>query len=276
VTTATCNRTTAAQWLGLSILRVILTLLLIASYLYVSSAYNSTRRPSQSSQHRKHRRHRTRSDQSVHMSPPPTSASSQLPLNPGHPSRHPSRSTVASQGNTRPTPDRSLRTSHTSSTEFYPSSSSDEDENALDLRFDPVLMQQRLDNAIPPSTTTSSNTQSDRELNNFADRFRSLVSQISRETDDAVQIAQSDTYYDPVPLEDVYNTASYASYNNDYRYPPDDHIHILNGVVRRMPTIESLGSRELVSSIASSSQDRDRDRFGSLSRPPTRSVTESG
>ena len=43
---------------------------------------------------------------------------------------------------------------------------------------------------------------------------------------------------------------------------------IVGGVVQRMPTIESLGSREVMS-LATSSNSRD-NRSNSLSRPPTR------
>ncbi|KAE9396240.1 hypothetical protein BT96DRAFT_1021503 [Gymnopus androsaceus JB14] len=237
--------------IAFAIFRVVFTLLIIALFLYIASAYNGTRRPSQSSQRRrKRRRRRMESVQSLTMSPPPTSASSQLPLAPGHPTRHPSGSTVASQGN-RLTSDRSLRNSQASA-DFDPSSSDDDDESSDPPHFDPVLMQQRLNNAIPLPIP-----QSDRELNNFADRFRALVSQISLETDNAVRTAQSGADNDnaePSLLpEDIYTTLSSQSYSHeDYAYPPDDQIHILNGI--RPANANYRESRQ--------------------SRPPTRSVTE--
>ncbi|KIK66274.1 hypothetical protein GYMLUDRAFT_929599 [Collybiopsis luxurians FD-317 M1] len=345
VTNGTCNGTVFAQWLGLAIFRVVLTGFLTVLFLFVSSAYNGTRRASHSSRRRSQRRQRRmRSDSSVPTSPPPTSASSQQPLNPSHPHSHPHpsrRPSHTSQGTRRATPpERSIRDSGTSSI-FSSSSSSDADED-----FPPM----RSVNLVPATANTvtagtpSTNSQSDRELNNFADRFRALVSQISREADDALRLAQSEDFVeeeeDPSSLQsrdihtslprprshqqqqyyyDEYgygygydNTSTSTSLTNSpnpnspnypnfptFNYPDpnqnptnlpfppqfppqfplpgaqDDHIRILNGFVRRMPTIESLGSREMAVSLTSkSSQDRftsmsTRMSMGSMSHPPT-------
>ncbi|KAJ3742848.1 hypothetical protein DFH05DRAFT_1401060 [Lentinula detonsa] len=263
ITTGTCNRTTPAQWLGLSIFRVIFTLIVIVLFLLISSAYDGTRRPSQSLQRRRRRRRRIQSDQSMPKSPP-MSASSEVPLNPGHSSRHSSHSGVPFQlqGSNR-TADRSFRSSEASS--MLHSSSSEDDESTDSSRLD----QSRL----TFSSTPTLSPQNDRELNNFAERFRSLVSQISRETDEALRFAQSEDANSSEPAllpEDIYTDFPRHTYDDftGAEYPQDDHVRILNGFVRRMPTIESLGSRELTS-LASS-----QDRLHSLSRPPTRSVTE--
>ncbi|KIK66267.1 hypothetical protein GYMLUDRAFT_38080 [Collybiopsis luxurians FD-317 M1] len=344
VTNGICNSTVFAQWLGLAIFRVVLTGFLTILFLFVSSAYNGTRRASHSSRRRSQRRQRRmRSDSSVPTSPPPTSTSSQQPLNPSHPHPHPSRRpSHASQGTRRTTPpERSIRDSGTSSV-FSSSSSSDIDDEGSP----PVQMSMRLVNNVPASGTTlnastsSMNAQSDRELNNFADHFRALVSQISREADDALRLAQSQAFVeeeDPSSLQsrDIYTSLprprSHQQYPQQYYYdeygygygydntststststsltnspnpnspnfptfnypdpnqnptnlpfppqfPPqfplpgaqDDHIHILNGFVRRMLTIESLGSRELAVSLASrSSQDRSTS-MSTMSCPPT-------
>ncbi|KIK66255.1 hypothetical protein GYMLUDRAFT_239240 [Collybiopsis luxurians FD-317 M1] len=336
VTTGTCSGTDFAQWLGLAIFRVVLTGFLTVLFLFVSSAYNDTRRASRSSRrHSQHRQRRMRSDSSVPTSPPLTSASSQQPLNPSHPHPHPHpscRPSHASQGTRRMTPpEQSIWDSGTSSV-FSSSSSSDIDDEGST----PVQMSVRLVNNVPASGTTltastsSTNTQSDRELNNFADRFRALMSQISREADDALRLAQSEAFVeeeeDPSSLQswEIYTSLPqprhhqqypqqyyYDEYGYGYGYnntststsltsspnpnspnfptfnypdpnqnptnlpfPPqfspkfplpgaqDDHIRILNGFVRRMPTIESLGSRELAVSLASRSS---QDRFTSMS-----------
>ncbi|KDR76223.1 hypothetical protein GALMADRAFT_139952 [Galerina marginata CBS 339.88] len=138
----------------------------------------------------------------------------------------------------------------------------------------------------------------------YIDRFRSLVNLISRETEEALAFARSDDassrhasdspppgtsngspdlgtnhahhhqLYDYDEEDDFY-AAPLAS--NDYHrpYPADDHIQMLNGYVRRMPTIESMGSREWRSSLASShNTNRDRER-PTTSRPPTRNARVS-
>lgn len=77
----------------------------------------------------------------------------------------------------------------------------------------------------------------------------------------------------------------YPSTNYDYTpddmipnmYPPDEHIPMLNGFVRRMPTIESLGSYALssVGGGAGGNSSRAASRAGTLvsvsasTRPPT-------
>lgn len=148
----------------------------------------------------------------------------------------------------------------------------------------------------------------DADLHTFVDRFRSLVAQISRETDDAVGYAVEDdsnptpgTTSNPTPSKlghsrnpffamehDPSHTASGSNTNNPYAhpshspyydpyahtptddtglagaaafdpsimagvgydefgrpYPPDEHLAFLGGFVKRMPTIESIGSREM-------------------------------
>ncbi|KAJ4480893.1 hypothetical protein J3R30DRAFT_2375470 [Lentinula aciculospora] len=261
VTAGICDHTTAAQWLGLSIFRLIFTLIVVVLFLLVCSAYDHTRWPSQSlSQHRRRRLHNIRPDQPRPKSPP-ASASSDVPLNP----RHAQSPHSAAASSPQRIADRSFRSSESSS--MLQSSSSDDDESIHSSRLD----QQRLILSSTPTLTPT--PQSDRELNNFAERFRALVSQISRETDDALRFAQSEDAGNSEPAllpEDIYTDLPHHN-NDDFtggEYPPDDHVRILNGFVRRMPTIESLGSRELTS-LASS-----RDQLHSLSRPPTRSVTE--
>ncbi|KAI0830298.1 hypothetical protein BC628DRAFT_1313857 [Trametes gibbosa] len=92
----------------------------------------------------------------------------------------------------------------------------------------------------------------DADLNSFADQFRALVEQVSRETDEAVAYAQSDRHFPS--LEPNGNDAARV---------------VVGRTIHRMPTIESLGSHEVVS-LAS------YQGGGMGSRPSTRSNTLSG
>ena len=71
--------------------------------------------------------------------------------------------------------------------------------------------------------------------------------------------------------DDFYaNTAAHTVQPYDYEqnYPADEHVRMMNAYVRRMPTIESMGSREMQSTIGAASW---ADR-GASSRPPTRNT----
>ncbi|KAF8910657.1 hypothetical protein CPB84DRAFT_1764285 [Gymnopilus junonius] len=143
---------------------------------------------------------------------------------------------------------------------------------------------------------------------NFTDRFLAIISHLTRETEEAIAFARSDgsrssghTSNSPSPVslnepmdidmehghdhQEIYDNEDddfYASSplhnlsSNDYHGPhmAEEHIRMLNGYVRRMPTIESMGSREWRSSIGTSSQNtnRDKEKPFSSSRPPTRNA----
>ena len=150
------------------------------------------------------------------------------------------------------------------------------------------------------------------------DRFASLVSQIDLETEAALAFARSEesssqrtTGSSPGPERDEDSSEEEDDQNATPRYededdfygarprvppvlgfnefgqpyPPEEDIPMLNGYIRRMPTIESMGSREMGSSIAGSSmlaRDREHDpkrestqTNRSLSRPPTRTARAS-
>jgi len=130
------------------------------------------------------------------------------------------------------------------------------------------------------------------EVVSFAERFRALVSQV----DDAVQYARSASpeAVDDVAddREDIYTALPQRSFQSfqtaPYQYPvvgydeyglpypPDEHIPMLNGFVRRMPTIESMGSREHATTSVASSLYAYETRFGSNnSRPATRLTMRS-
>lgn len=96
---------------------------------------------------------------------------------------------------------------------------------------------------------------SDSDLNEIASRFRSLVEQVARDTNDATpqEHRQNDRYEFPV------------SYDRDR--DRDDAHFVLGRAIHRMPTIESLGSHEVIS-LASTGK-------GGFSRNSTRSNTLS-
>ncbi|TFK29166.1 hypothetical protein FA15DRAFT_610898 [Coprinopsis marcescibilis] len=166
------------------------------------------------------------------------------------------------------------------------------------------------------------------DLGSFSDHFSLLVSQIHRETDEAIELAQSDSASSkhtidskrrvvsdsPEPLSDdeeeeeirahlardsvalgdeeegdeddeydgfyarpaIPPTLGYNEFGQPY--PVDTELRMMNGYVRRMPTIESMGSREMGSSIAASSllaQNRHSYQTNMSyrdSRPPTRNT----
>ncbi|KAJ7038875.1 hypothetical protein C8F04DRAFT_950626 [Mycena alexandri] len=275
----TCASPSWGAWLALAIVRLLVTVALLAIYHLSLASYSHTRRPS-------HYAPSSRSE-STYLGSPPMSVSP-LPPTPGH-LHQPSTSTVGSGSTSRPTPDRrSLRSSRGSSMNRSPSAADNlrlprdsprSSNEGLQDEFDPYAN-------LPPiprqTAATSVPTESDRELYSFVDRFRSLVSQINREAEDGANIAS--------PTESTYLTdptfRSVVGYDEFGRpYPPDDHVRILNSYIRRMPTIESIGSREMTAStsVAASSlyQEQMRDRAGSLhtsaslhtlSRPPTRSA----
>ena len=150
----------------------------------------------------------------------------------------------------------------------------------------------------------SDHVESEGESNSFVHRFRTLISQITRETEEGMAYARSDdsgssdraldfpsnnespelssdaTYrndhqeiYDN---EDGFYTSSatltHDSYEQYQQYPADEEIRMLNGFITRMPTIESMGSHEVRSSMGASSANRDRERIG---RQPTRNTLGS-
>lgn len=182
------------------------------------------------------------------------------------------------------------------------SSTSSEEEN-LSAESDPSSARQVQHNTqvgLPGSASAdSAGPGEDRDIYSFVDRFRALVSQVSRETEDALQFARTDdgdldhsdarsvspdsyfpsssSQYSP-SVTSTFGPALGLGYDEFGRpYPPDEHVRILNGYIRRMPTIESIGSREVGSSVAASSvrgDDRQISSMHTLSRPPTRAMTD--
>ncbi|KAK0440060.1 hypothetical protein EV421DRAFT_1712847 [Armillaria borealis] len=259
-----------ASWLGLSILRIFITLAIIASH-------SHTRR-------RKRRRHRLANPESVDqsMSSSPLMAAS-FHTAPTTQSSNPhlcSTSTITSS----PRMQKSLRSSRNNSIRSVPvsdsppseeDSSSTETHNAHHTLIPSGEKSRASSSSATPQTPTSplpAVLDNDRDLYNFVDQFRSLVSQISRETDEGLEYARPDGSSSSSRSESVASSYSYSAaigYDEFGRpYPPDDHVRVLGGYVRRMPTIESIGSREM----GTTSSLYTVERMASLSRPPTRNT----
>ncbi|KAI0263181.1 hypothetical protein BC834DRAFT_971467 [Gloeopeniophorella convolvens] len=86
------------------------------------------------------------------------------------------------------------------------------------------------------------------QLQGFADRFRALVDRVSRELEDGMNVEPQPDLRTP-PLHHVLDTHTpYMSIDEFGReVPSEERIAVLGGVIKRMPTIESVGSRELTS-----------------------------
>lgn len=117
--------------------------------------------------------------------------------------------------------------------------------------------------AESPSPPELNNQPSDMDLLGFIDRFRSRVNQVAQEADDRAEIVLKDSALDGHPPSS-YSDPS-ASQTETLDHPvydeygrlgiPDVHVRVLGGYIRRMPTIESLGSRETGSLNPSSCRD---------------------
>ena len=153
-------------------------------------------------------------------------------------------------------------------------------------------------------------TESENELlpNEFVDRFQPIASQIAQETDQALDLAHSNHSPSPKTTNGIPTRDLPPSYKEDWDdfndprvglslninngnnifnlppvfpalgynefglpYPPDQNVRVLNGYIRRMPTIESMGSGEVGSSMGASSS-RAVESIVNSSRPPTRNT----
>ena len=142
--------------------------------------------------------------------------------------------------------------------------------------------------------------------NEVMDRFQPMASQISQETDQALDLTHSKHSPSPETRNGIPSRDLPPSYKDDWDefddarvglahnngnnifnlppvfptlgynefglpYPPDQNVRVLNGYIRRMPTIESMGSGEVGSSMGASSN-RAVESIINSSRPPTRNT----
>ncbi|KAJ7161142.1 hypothetical protein C8R46DRAFT_1194458 [Mycena filopes] len=296
---ATCANPSWGAWLALAIVRLLVTIAILAIYHLALASYSHTRRPS------RHGSSSKSASESTYLGSPPMSATA-LPStpSPAHAHAHqPSTSTLGSGSNSNSTARPTLRSSR-SSTRTSPASasapnaalpasprssassagSSDEDAQPFDPYRDAGLPSPAPPPFPFPLPLGAGQTEAERELYSFVDRFRSLVAQAAAA--------------DP-PLGAAHAHAPPSAYAYAYSgqgqgqggqggYPPDSHVRILNSYVRRMPTIESLGSREAGSAtgsatptVAGSASVAGSSVYqgvggGGGSRPPTRAGTGTG
>ncbi|KAG5645129.1 hypothetical protein DXG03_006846 [Asterophora parasitica] len=262
------------MWIALSFLRLVITLFVMIVYHWIATTSHRLRRPSLS---RSQRKYHDRAESFQSALSPATAGVILSPIIASSPNQlhsQPSESTLRSNTHSK----HSSSTYHPSHTAAGSSAFTDEDET--------------LDNSHLGHFSHMNIENTDVELDSFHPRFRSLVSQINRETEEglelAVELARSDASgsppqtYDALPPDyDIPRVPPAVGYDEFGRpYPPDERVSILNGYVRRMPTIESMGSRE-VGSMTASSVYTDRDtmttsmRSAPISRPPTRANTLS-
>ncbi|GJE88987.1 hypothetical protein PsYK624_050760 [Phanerochaete sordida] len=117
------------------------------------------------------------------------------------------------------------------------------------------------------------------EMEIFVERFRAMMEQVARETEAGLELAQRDGDehehdgrhghgHDGAHYADDTLPSPADSYGRD---DDDYYVPVVGKIIQRMPTIESLGSRELMS-LASGPLGGDRSAH-TLSRPPTRANT---
>ncbi|KAJ6554367.1 hypothetical protein B0H19DRAFT_1071770 [Mycena capillaripes] len=284
---STCSPPPWGAWLALAIVRLLVTLGILAIYHLSLASYRHTRRPSL------HNSRPSSGSESTFLGSPPMSGTP-LPTATSHDhQQQPSSSTLGS--GSRPTTDRrSLRSSRGSSMHRHSPSGAENlrlprmsgdsprssNDGGLQEEFDPYANLPPL----PAQTAASAPSENDRELYSFVDRFRSLVSQINREAEDGANLGGDGSSSSSAAAQSAYLAdpafRAVVGYDEFGRpYPPDDHVRILNSYIRRMPTIESIGSREMTAgtSVAASSiyqEQRERASLNTLSRPPTRAMTD--
>jgi hypothetical protein len=142
-------------------------------------------------------------------------------------------------------------------------------------------------------STEASSQPTDVDLSGFTDRFKSLVNQVSREVDDGLDIVRREnTTWDYAPSSYAEHHMTQAAttpdelerllYADEFGIAsaptPEDHVIMLGGYVRRMSTIESIGSREMgsASSVhrnATFVSSHSSSGHTQQSRPPTRANT---
>lgn len=131
---------------------------------------------------------------------------------------------------------------------------------------------------IPPSSLAlehlsepSASGEAGYDVHMSVNRFRDLLYEVTRETEEAIQLAQHDGA-DLYPDEELSHARSYESFSGDDE--EGDFVPVVGRIIQRMPTIESLGSREIMS-LSSGQRGDNSNSIHSLSRPPTRSNTLS-
>ncbi|KAH8834302.1 hypothetical protein DL96DRAFT_1580140, partial [Flagelloscypha sp. PMI_526] len=112
--------------------------------------------------------------------------------------------------------------------------------------------------------SSSAGSMDDRELHGFVNKFRSVVSQIAREAEEAIEITESGSTGPDSNSFNMEPQLPSASIGYNEFGGAEKSVRIVNGFVRRMPTIESIGSREL-GSRHSMTSNLDQDETDAIS-----------
>jgi hypothetical protein len=290
VSNTLCNKSPEwAIWLTLSVLRLALTLIISVSrvsFIKWSMVANSTTKIGYhviSSLYYGSRHQRVvrgfRARISKPSTPKPAPSSLNLPHRDLDMLQSDSTLCGTSRGEPSPPSQRRLARSHSScpSQEIEPISfarSTTESENEDEANE----LMDRFQFMVPPQTTQETDEGSDRaHLNQSPSPENSnhlptgdLPPSYEEGMDDF-----NDTHVGQINSNNIFNlppvfpTLGYNEFG--LPYPPDQNIRVLNGYIKRMPTIESMGSGEVGSSIGASSN-RARESFLTSSRPPTRNT----
>ncbi|KAJ7200530.1 hypothetical protein GGX14DRAFT_659779 [Mycena pura] len=255
---ATCLLPEWAQWLALALVRVLITLLILTTYHLVLAAYDRTRRPS------RHAHSASISESTTFIGSSPTLQRGARPMA----SR--SSSTLDAAARLTPAPERrSLRRSrsrgsgsgsgsvrrYSASPNGLPSPRASNDAIGIGADADDFDPYAELSGVQPDGDGYH-------ELSGFVERFRALLSQAS----------ESDAFLGASSSEAAYLAAAAAAaagrdeFGRPYPYahphahphahafarPDGGRVRILNAYIRRMPTIESLGSRERAGTASAS------------------------
>ncbi|KAF7308031.1 hypothetical protein MKEN_01165300 [Mycena kentingensis (nom. inval.)] len=244
-TPQSCNPPSWTSWLVLAVVRLLVTVVVLVVYLVALAYYDATRRPS------RHGRQSSASSHSTYVGSPPNSA---LAL----PSQSSSSTLTRSNSRLTPAPERrALRSSRSRGGSGSPPSGAQrlsQGSSSSGRSHDPLLHYDSSDGEYDPyaeaggtSSSPPPMSEADRELFSFVERFRSLVSQVSRETSSGIDTSN------PSSSQAAFLAAN-SNGRDEFGRPismqmRDDRVLILNSYIRRMPTIESIGSREVGSSV---------------------------
>ncbi|KAF8624045.1 hypothetical protein AX15_006064 [Amanita polypyramis BW_CC] len=266
-------------WLILALLRLVITVVVLVSYHIFSLAYGRTLRLSNSRGLQSLSLYETTDVSSV----PSAGVLTKEDLHERHSTAQyrPSHSTLGSNVESI---QQTIIPYHSFPRDRLPRSrsSSDDDHSANTIR-------------LPPGLKLGEGQNSDSWSNALSEQFQTLISQINQEMDMVVSIARlsedednDDSHSSPAPhSESPYSfnlpplppTVGYNEFGQPY--PPEEPLPILNGFIRRMPTIESMGSREMGSIGSSMHTNKEPKMPGSarstltFDRPPTRPLSRT-
>ncbi|KAH8077102.1 hypothetical protein BXZ70DRAFT_707715 [Cristinia sonorae] len=274
-------------WLGAALFRLTLTLIAVMAYHFLSYKYTLARKPSRRNYGRNHFHSVSYPNETgsetldSNRSYQVMVSTNHLPISMGRTGRQHSysRSTELSeashesgassrmsQSRTRESSENHAysRDGHDSSRRgsYHSPSSSEEDflanESATSrygtpIRHIPGQYSLSTGHGLSPSLHSSSTPfpTSEEDSSNFLGRYHSIVSDTIAEGEEAMQLNNDEPAQYPTPYDDE-----------------DQSYFIVGGTIQRMPTIESMGSREVTSILS-----RGDISTRSVSRPPTRQTT---